>query len=290
MSAGGINLGTLFAPGVGYYAEVVTGANEGQRFDVVSASGPTITLAADPDLHAAIPPFNTLTGSLPAGLTGDRIVIRRHWTLGELFPPSGFGATDDRNTADQVQLFANGQWSIFWLYGDGVLPARWVKTGDNTYADRGSSVIPPGQGLFFNNRTAATSILAYGEVRGNRFILPVAAGSNLIAGGYPVDQSPTAANGREMTTLAGFFGSRDIATADTFYTWDGDSLPGNSGYSSYFLNNNAPRLPSVIKWVKVGDSSLLSQDAEMLLKGNASVFLRSKDALDGYTIPTPWKP
>ncbi|MEO5714797.1 MAG: SdrD B-like domain-containing protein [Luteolibacter sp.] len=290
ISAGGVDLATLFIPGVSYYAEVTVGANEGHRFDIVSASGSSITFATDADLHAATAPFNTLTGALPASLAGDQIVIRRHWTLGEMFPPSGFGATADRNTADQVQLFTNGQWIIFWLYDDGVLPARWVKTGDNTYADQSAAVIPPGQGLFFNNRTAATSILAYGEVRTNDFVRPVAQGSNLIAGGYPVDQSPTAAEGRGMTTTAGFFGSRDIATADTFYVWDGDATPGTGGYSSYFLNNNAPRVPSVIKWVKIGDSSLLSRDAQILLKGDASVFLRSKNGLNGYIVPTPWSP
>ncbi len=290
LSAGGADLATLFTPGVSYYAEVTVGANEGHRFDIVSASGSSITLATDTDLHAASAPFNTLTGALPASLAGDQIVIRRHWTLGEMFPPSGFGATADRNTADQVQLYANGQWIIFWLYNDGTNPARWVKTGDNTYADQGAAVIPPGQGLFFNNRTAPTSILAYGEVRTNDFVRPISLGSNLIAGGYPVDQSPTATEGREMTTTAGFFGSRDIATADTFYVWDGDTTPGSSGYSSYFLNNNAPRVPSVIKWVKVGDSSLLSRGAETLLKGDASVFFRSKNGLNGYTVPTPWIP
>lgn len=207
-----------------------------------------------------------------------------------MFPPSGFDATADRNTADQVQLFANGQWIIFWLYDDGVLPARWVRTGDNTYSSQGASVIPPGQGLFFNKRTAGTSILAYGEVRANDFVRPITLGSNLVAGGYPVDQSPTAAEGREMTTAAGFFGSRDISTADTFYIWDGDTTPGSSGYSSYFLNDNAPRVPSVIKWVKVGDSSLLPRGKETLLKGDASIFLRSKNGLNRYTAPTPWIP
>ncbi len=283
-------LETLLSPGVSYYLEVTSGDNAGQRFDLVSASGSSVILATDNDLYSASSPFNTVTGAPPANLAGDKVIIRRHWTLGEMFPPSGFGANADRSIADQVQLFANGQWIIYWLYNDGTNPARWVKTGDNTYADQGASVIPPGQGLFFNNRTAATSLLAYGEVRANDFVRPLAPGSNLIAGGYPADQSPTATAGREMTAAAGFFGSRDIATADTFYVWDGDTTPGASGYSSYFFNDNAPRLPSVIKWVKVGDSSLLPRGAETLLKGDASVFLRSKNGLTGYTVPTPWVP
>lgn len=289
-SAGSVDLATLFTPGVSYYAEVTQGENEGHRFDLVSASGGIVTLASDSDLHAAMPPFNTLTGDLPASLVGNEIVIRRHWTLNDLFPPASFGATDDRTTADQVQLFGDGQWSIYWLCDDGILPARWVKTGDNTYADQGSLVISPGVGMFFNNRTAPTSILAYGEVRANDFISPIAAGSSLIAGGFPLDQSPVGTGSRGMSPAAGFFGSRDIATADTFYVWDRDTIAGASGYSSYFLNNNAPRVPSLTKWAQVGDPSLLRMDSVLLLHGDASVFLRSATGIDGYEILIPWNP
>ncbi len=288
-SSGSQDLAFLLSGG-SYYVEVTSGENEGQRFDVVSATTDSLVLAIDANLFEGTPPFSTLVGALPANLAGDSIVLRRHWTLGEIFPADGFGATDDRTTADQVQHFANGVWTFYWLYDDGVSAPIWVKTGDNTFADQGATVIPPGQGLFFNNRTALTSILAYGEVRPNNFIRPLSAGSNLIAGGYPLDQSATGLGSREMTSLAGFFGSRDIATADTFYIWRGDEIIGSSGYDSYFLNNNAPRLPSVIKWVKIGDATLAPYDTEVLLLGNRSVFLRSKNELPAYTVSSPWNP
>jgi len=83
----------------------------------------------------------------------------------------------------------------------------------------------------------------------------------------------------------GFYGSRDFATADSFFVWKGDGTIGGNGYQTYFLNNNAPRLPSVIKWVKVADASLATRNAELLL-GNRSVFIRSKDGLT----PSPWTP
>lgn len=281
------DLGGLLSSGGSFYLEVTSGENEGHRFDVVSTSGNTATLANDASLHAAAAPFNTLAGVLPGSLLNDQIAIRRHWTLGELFPPSGFDATNDRTTADQVQLFAEGQWIIYWLYDDGVLPVRWVKTGDSNYADQSAAVLAPGQGLFVNKRQTATSILAYGEVRRNDFVRPLAAGSNLVGGGYPLDQSATS---RAMVAGGGFFGSRDFATADSFFVWKADVTIGENGYSTYFLNNNAPRLPSVIKWVKVGDASLLAQDTGLLLLGNRSVFLRSKDGVAGYTTPNPWTP
>jgi len=204
-----------------------------------------------------------------------------------MFPAAGFGGTEDRTTADQIQLFADGQWTIYWLYNDGISPQHWVKTGDNSYTDQAATVIPPGQGLFFNNRTAINSILAYGEVRANDFIRPLATGSNLVSGGYPLDQSTV---GREMNIAEGFFGSRDIATADSFYIWRADETVGATGYDTYFLNNNAPRLPSIIKWAKIGDASLLSRDAEILLLGNRSVFIRSKNGISTYTTSSPWTP
>ncbi len=286
-SGGGVDLGTLLFSG-SYFIEVTSGENEGQRFDVVSATTDSVTLATDSHLFENAAPYNTLTGALPATLAGDTIVLRRHWTLGELFPAESFGGTDDPETADQVQLFTDGQWTIYWLYDDGIAPQYWVKTGDNSYADKAATVIAPGQGLFFNNCTgAASSVLAYGEVRNNDSIRPLAIGSNLVAGGYPLDQS---AIGRAMNLGQGFFGSRDIVTADTFYVWKGDATAGSTGYDSYFLNHNPSRVPVVLKWAKIGDATLLARDSESLLMGNRSVFLRSKNGINGYTVPQPWTP
>ena len=284
-SAGSADLASFLISGASYFLEVTSGDNEGHRFDVVSATANSLTLANDSNLFENAAPYNTRSGALPANLAGDTMALHRHWTLAQLFPPAGFAATADRTTADQVQLFTEGQWIIYWLNNDGVNPVHWAKAGSNSSIDQGASVLAPGQGLFFNNRGGLTSILAYGEVRNNDFIRPLAASSNLISGGYPLDQS---AAGRAMTS--GFFGSRDIATADSIFIWNADTTIGSSGYATYFLNNNAPRLPSVIKWVKVGDASLLTQDAEALLLGNRSVFFRSKNGLGGYTTPSPWTP
>ena len=288
-SGGGVNLSTLLAGGT-YFIEGINGENEGHRFDVAAAAVNTLTIANDINIHAAAAPHNTLAGALPASLVGDQVSVRRHWTLNELFPPTFFGATGDRNTADQVQTFADGAWTIYWLYDDGLLPARWVKTGDNTYSDQGVSILAPGQGMFFNNRSNPASILAYGEVRPNDFIRPLALGNNLIGGGYPLDQSPTGVGSREMTLAATFFGSRDFATADSVFIWKPDAVIGSTGYETHYLLNNAPKVPLVQRWVKVGDADLNSTDAELLFHGNRSVFLRSKNGIDAYKMPAPWTP
>ena len=288
------DLGTLLASGASYYLEVTFGDHEGQRFDVVSASGNTITLVNDADLHAATAPYNTLTGAPPASLAGDTVSLRRHWTLDEVFPPDGFdGATGSQSTADQVQVFAGGAWRIYWLYDENdadPATARWVDAATSDMADEGAAVIQPGQGMFFNNRSAATSILAYGEVRQNDFIRPLAIGSSLVGGGYPLDQSATGTGSRAMNLADGFFGSRDFKTADSFFLWKADATIGAQGYATYFLLNGAPMQPAIIRWVKVGDASILPRDAEILLLGNRAVFVRSKDGLPQYTVPSPWKP
>ena len=285
-STGSADLATRVAGGA-CFIEVVAGDNEGHRFDVASATANTLTLAADSNLFEHAAPHNTLAGTVPANLAGDTIVLHRHWVLADAFPPTDFSATNDRTTADQVQLFAGGQWANYWLCDDGILPPHWVKSGDNTYADQGAAVLAPGQGIFINKRQGPASVLAYGEVRTNGFIRPLAPGSNLVSGGYPLDQS---AAGRAMTIANGVFGSRDIATADSFFVWKGDASLTDTGYVTYFLNNNAPRVPPVIKWAKIGDASLLPRDAEILFLGNRSIFIRSKDGLPGYTVPSPWTP
>ncbi len=292
-SAGAVDLGSLSVSGASFYLEVTSGDHEGHRFDIASASGNAITLVNDSGIFSASPPFNTLAGAPPATLAGDTVVIRRHWTLDEVFPPTGFGATGSQSTADQVQVFAGGAWTIYWLYDEddaGPLAPRWVEAADANMLDQGSTVIPPGQGLFFNNRNLVTSILAYGEVRGNDFVRPLAAGSNLVGGGYPVNQSANGAGGRAMSPGTGFFGSRDFKTADSVFVWKADSVTTASGYDTYFLLNNAPSLPSVIRWVRHGDTALLPRDSELLLLGNRSAFVRSASANPTHTTPLPWAP
>jgi len=288
-SAGSVDLATILTSGVPYYLEVTAGTNEGHRFDIVSASGNTVILANDDNLDSSAAPFNTLTGAPPTTLAGASVVIHRHWTLDEVFPPTGFGASGSQSTSDEVQLFAGGAWSVYWLY-NGNSPTRWVNAADAGMSNKGATVIPPGQGMFFNDRTKASSILAYGEVRANAFIRPLGAGYNLPGGGYPVDQSATGTAGRAMTLGAGFFGSRDFKTADSFFIWNADATVGATGYTTYYLLNGAPDAPGMIRWIKVGDAAATTRDNETLLLGNRAVFLRAATALPAYGYPSPWTP
>jgi len=284
-----VDLATLLTSGQSYFLEVTSGDNKGHRFDIVSASGIGVTLATDSDVCSGTPPFNTLAGALPANLVGDKVALHRHKLLGGQYPVAGFFAAGIHTDADQVQTFAAGVWTTYWLYTNGGSP-KWVKVGDATLADQAATVLPPGQGSFVLRRNTATLILAYGEVRENDFVNPLCAGTNLTAGGYPLDQSATGTGSRAMNLGTGFFGSRDFKTADSFFVWKGDTVVGTNGYDTYFLLNRDTVIPAQIKWVKQGDVSLTSRDAAQLLLGNASVFLRVKNDLHSYTVPSPWNP
>ena len=289
---------------VSYYVEVTSGGSAGQRFEVASATANTLTVAPDDDLCEGIPPFNTLIvpalsgPALPANLAGATVIIRRHWTLREMFPVTGFVANADPAQADQVQTYTPGAvpspWTTYFLYTpDSGTTRRWVALG-NTSVDKGSTVIPPGQGMFVNKRGSEISLLAYGEVRENNFIRPLCAGHNLVGGGYPIDQSATGAGSRQMNLsavpLTSFLGTRDFKTADAFFLWQGDASPGANAYDSYFLLNAAPPDPAWVKWVKVGDAGLSPWDAAKLFLGERSAFIRVKYDLHTYTIPSPWTP
>ncbi len=289
-SAGEVDLSTLLAAGASFYLEVTAGSNEGHRFDVTAALGNTLTLAGDTSLCPGTPPFSTLT-TVPPSLVGNRVVLRRHWTLGEMFPVDGFTASNDPELADQVQTYADGTWVTYWL-DSSIAPARWVTFTDS--GDQAATVLPPGQGMFVLKRATKATLFAYGEVRANDFVRPLCAGSNLVGGGFPIDQSATGTGSRAMTLAvspaSGFFGSRDLRTADTFYVWKRDTVTSASGYDSYYLLNRDTVVPAQIKWVKVGDVKLTARDAEPLLSSEGSVFIRMKNDLHSYTIPCPWNP
>lgn len=287
-SAEGFDLGSLLVAGAAYYIEVETGDFAGHRFDVVSGADGILTLASDVNLNALQPPFNTVSGAAPALLATDRIALHPAKTLDQLFPPSGFNATTSQATADRVQLNVGGQWVNFWLM-DGVDGPRWVSAANATGDDLGSTVIPPGRGMFFDNRSAQPStLLAYGEVREHGFANPLAVGTSLVGGGYPIDQAPKGTGSRQLNLADGFFGSRDFKSADSIFRWTPDVNPASAGYSTYFLLSNTS--PLVEKWVLQNDASRLSQDAALIFERDRSVFLRVRNGAADYIIPAPWTP
>ncbi len=130
-------------------------------------------------------------------------------------------------------------------------------------------------------------MLSYGEVRENDFVRPLAAGHNLVAGGYPVAASPSS---RRLTLAAGLFGSLDFKTADSIFLWKPDEDPAAKGYETYWLASGAPAQPAFLRWVRIGDASATPRDDENLLPMNRSAFIRTKDPHPDHRTPAPWTP
>lgn len=289
-SATGFDLGTLLEPGVAYYIEVESGTLEGHRFDITAGGVASLTLANDADLFAFGAPFNTLTGATSADLAGGRIAVHRHKTLNSMFPPSDFNATESATNADRVQFNISGQWHNYWLY-ENQGAARWVTTENMDLDDMGGLVIPPGRGMFFDNRSgSAAPVIAFGEVREHAFVNPLPTGSSLIAGGYPVDQAPRGDDSRKMNLAAtvgvGFFGSRNFATADSIFRWRADSDPDAGGYDTYFLAS----VSSGNFWYYQPELPRVDRSLDKIFDRNRSVFLRVRDGYETYQIPAPWSP
>jgi hypothetical protein len=93
-----------------------------------------------------------------------------------------------------------------------------------------------------------------------------------------------------MTPALGFSGSRDFKTADSFFLWNADGAADGVGYSTYYLLDGAPVQPALRRWVKVGDATIAPRDAEVLFAAHRAVFIRTKNGINGYSVPAPWTP
>lgn len=295
-SAEDFDLSAILEPGIAYYIEVETGTLEGHRFDIASGGigedrRGLLTIANDDNLFAFEGPFNTVAGSAPAGLEGARIAVHRHKTLRSMFPPSAFGGADEQASADRVQFNIGGQWFNFWLYQPEQGARYWATSANMNLDDLGGAVIPPGRGMFLDNRGGQLRrVKAFGEVRGHAFANPLPTGVSLIAGGYPVDQSPRGPNSREMHLAiepgVGFFGSRNFATADSIFRWRADGDSSASGYDSYFLAT----VSSGNFWYYQPQVPRVDRSGDLIFESHRSVLQRVRDGYATYRIPAPWSP
>ncbi len=270
---------TLPAIGAGFYVEVTDGAFEGHRFDIDTADANSITVPEDAELTSLASPFNTLAGTLP-DLSGATIVVRKHRTLDDLLPVNELTANINQALADQVTLWNGTQFVCYYLYF--ASPNRWVEVGDNTLTDAGGTLVPPGHGMFVLSRAPKT-ITAHGQVRANNFVRPLAAGNNLVGGGYPLDQSP---DGRGMTPANGFTANADYTLADQFLVWRGDDNAGQVSYNTYYRINWG----ALQQWTRMPDYSFIDQSAATLFLRHRASLYQMKSPVLGHTYSQPWTP
>ena len=279
-SVGTIALNTAINASQPSFVEVTDGDNEGHRFELDEGATTATTLAIDAGNMR-----NTQT-ALPGNLVGDKIVVRAHWTLNNLFPKTYFIAGPDSVTGDRLMFFnpaANNYDIIFMATVAG--QRRWVLEGDATQADAGNRILAPGEaGAFFvHPRNSPITMAFVGVVRANDFAMPLKVGSNYMGGGWPIDQSP---NDRAMTVANGFTGGRSSTVADNFQFWKGDTVLHAEGYETHFLYNYS----GFTHWQSATSPTLLSENDLKLFRAMRGVVFTSRAGKANYVMPMPWAP
>ncbi|MES2660059.1 MAG: PQQ-dependent sugar dehydrogenase [Verrucomicrobiota bacterium] len=258
------------------FVEVISGTYAGHRFEVESA-------AAGQLLLKSVGP-RTLT-SVP-DLTGARIVVCAHHTLGGIFAKEKFHGSTNPANADQLQFFVNdgvnpGQFQLYYL-----LDAR---PGNPTWqwraflpggGDQGSRVIAPGEGVFVKRGANVTTarLLLTGQVRANPFVQVLQEGVNLVSSPFPIPLSP-----RQRGTLDpafAFVASTNLNAADQFQLYQ------NGSFRVFYLLDH-PTQPD--QWREVISGSPNYNDLPVFNPTEAAFFRRNQ-ASPGYKIPLAWPP
>jgi hypothetical protein len=272
---GGQSVVGAMLPGKQYYAEVLSGAYEGHRFEIneSSSSAGTLTIALG---------GRTTLSSVPPDLTGARIAVREHCIISDVLPARIFLGTGNPSTADRLMFWNGSGYDTLWNVQTATLD-RWVTSSDATLADLGQRVLAPCEGLFVHPRNGNVSAVITGIVRTNKLCCPLQAGSSFLGSGWPADLSPSQLG---ASTITGFTGSAAARNADQIRTWLGDTTFGAEGYNNSFLL----KAGSLNQWTLEGSATLQNQNDTKLLRSTHAVFMLMRSPNPSFCEPLPWIP
>jgi hypothetical protein len=276
-SIGTGNLVNSFTAGLAYYAEVIAGDNEGQRWEI-NESACTATSVV---LLPTVAPSTQST--VPATLVGDIIAVRPHWRVVDLFPPADFHATGSASTADQILLWNPATSGYITLYLNTVSGNKtWLKFGGVGLNIQDNTVIGPTDGMFARPRVGSVNATVCGQVRTWKFAFPLATGLNFVGNPYPVSQSFV---DRLMNASHGFTGAGSVNVADKINYWNGDAGT-NASYAIYYLFKNA----TLERWLRVGQVGGVDHANDKLFDPGTGVFINSISGNPTWVLPVPWTP
>ncbi len=262
-------------PAQRYYLEIISGPQAGHRLDLQSITAAACLIAADS-------PNTTLSATVIADLTGARVSVRTHRTLGEVFDPARFKSSAVATSADQILFYAPAGYRTYWLYSSGAAP-QWVLSGASL-ASMNDAIIPPGTGVMLQiASTAPGPLLSTGSVRTTPFARPLQTGYNLFANPWPLDATPAHAGLNSAAIVA----STTFSSSDQLQLWKGDASPAASGYLGYWLFQ-MPGQPVPV-WISMGDASLHSQNNATLLRAGRATFIKAQPKANRavWIIPPP---
>ena len=194
---------SLPLPAGSHYLEVLDGTLAGRHFEIDAAASSGKVIA--------------LTENAPSAILGARIALRTHWTLAGLLPPEAFAA------ADRLQLFDPATSAYTSLS-----PAGGAWTAD--VLGMNARPLPPQEALLVQTRDATVNRTFTGELRPASLPLPSAVGTRLIGTGWPAAIT---------APVAGLHADATPELADRLRLWNGDTAPGVTGYSGYYLDDSA---------------------------------------------------
>ncbi|MCF7675022.1 MAG: hypothetical protein K9M97_06745, partial [Akkermansiaceae bacterium] len=268
----GVYLG--YPAGATCFLELTDGPSEGHRFDLDAGGIDTFNL----DLANT---HNT-TNVLPAGLAGSHFVVRRHDTLGGVYPNAEWDQAATPGSADQVLFYDGTGYTTYYNLSNGT----WVRQGGG-YSSRNGLVIAPGTGMLVVHADPDDSneMLAIGDLRYHDFHRPVKLGTtglNFTSLGYPFDASPASL---VMTIPNGFVAAPSVGSATQILNWAGDMVVNAPGWTTNFL------LPIGASgdWRTQGDIGNITTNAPLFRHCRSAHVAVQVDHLD-WTHPRPWSP
>lgn len=250
-----------------YYVEVTSGSAAGVMSDITATASSTLTIADD------------LSGVVAAG---DTYVIRKHWTIGDVFGANNEAGLQSgtQAIADQVQVFnAQSQVIVSYYYQEGspIGGDGWRRAGD-LFADQATTVIYPTEGIFFERKQNTNVKLPaiVGSAKSGATIIPVSGGINLVT--LPTPKSVALKDlgvytGNANTGVAdGLF-----STADTIEVWNGSS------FDKYYYQTGSPIGGE--GWRRSGD--LFTDQQDVVVPGDQAILIRRVSSATGFNWTAP---
>jgi len=259
--SGETNFGAKLNSAKSYYVEVYGGTSKGDRFDVdVSA---TITAANGTVVLNASSANNTMpTASIGTALNNQTVAVREHFTIADVetmlsAPAAG---TTSIATSDSIGFTESGAIVFYSKKADG----SWKRVGNSS--NFSNKVIAPGTGIFFKKYSGTASVTQVGNVRNNDFARVYNTTLDLIASGYPVNNSPTSFGVQAGTGSTDWFGGT-VATGDSI------SIVQSGSLVRYSLKTDG-------KLTRVGNSADFIADPTILAGTDAQLIKRAKANAD----------
>jgi uncharacterized protein (TIGR02597 family) len=258
-----------FAAGESYYLEVIghvdgtTTALVGQRCELDEAA--TLADSSGQLSLDLASPHNTSPAAALAGLANYRVAVRPHWTLAALL---GTGAKLKLNagasaaTADQVLAWNGVGFSVYYVRNGDVPQWRNTATGA---ASQDGAILPPGAGLFLRRQAGALAFAVPGEVRTNAFVRPPFTGSQIIAGGFPIDSTPA---DLKLAAGPGLTPGTSPSNSDQLLAWE------STAFNVYYLRDG-----QVPQWRNVSTGLLDYSNTAIFQARGASLLLLRAPAL-----------